>query len=122
MSTPAEVGHVLQSVVPQLPLEEFVDVWRQEVTNLRRIKQLIEHLRPERESSSPVATVNSDLCVQQVKVLHRLFSAFLPSDLWFPALRTDELLDALLLDGGCEEPLEAALAQEAGAVCHGDDL
>lgn len=67
-------------------------------------------------------TVTSDLCVQQVKVLHRLLGAFLPSDLWLPTLRTDKLLDALLLDGGCEEPLEAALAQEAGAVRHGDDL
>lgn len=51
MSTPAEVGHVLQGVVTQLPLEEFVDVGRQEVTNLRVINHLNEHLRPEREGS-----------------------------------------------------------------------
>lgn len=44
-------------------------------------------------------TVTSDLCVQQVEVLHRLLGAFLPSDLWLVALRTDQLLDALLLDG-----------------------
>lgn len=67
-------------------------------------------------------TVSSDLCVQQVEVLHGLLGAFLPSDLWLPALRTDELLDALLLDGRREETLEAALAQEAGAVRHGDNL
>lgn len=96
MSTPAEVGHVLQGVVPQLPLEEFVDVGRQEVTNLRRRKHLNEHLRLEQQLSD---TVTSDLCVQKVEVLHRLLGAFLPSDLWLPALRTDELIDALLLDG-----------------------
>lgn len=36
MSTPAEVGHLLQGAVSELPLKEFVDVGRQEVTDLAR--------------------------------------------------------------------------------------
>lgn len=46
----------------------------------------------------------------------------MPSDLRLPTLRTDQLIDALLLDGRREELLKARLTQETGAVGHGDDL
>lgn len=46
----------------------------------------------------------------------------MPSDLRLPTLRTDQLIDALLLDGRREERLKARLTQETGAVGHGDDL
>lgn len=35
MSTPAEVGHLLQSSISEFPLKEFVDLRRQEVTDLQ---------------------------------------------------------------------------------------
>lgn len=35
MGTPAEVGHLLQSSVSEFPLEEFMDLRRQEVTDLQ---------------------------------------------------------------------------------------
>lgn len=62
------------------------------------------------------------LSVQQVEVVHGLLHPALTSDLWAAALRTDELLHALLSDSRRKEGNEAGLAQEAGAVGHCDDL
>ncbi len=38
MSTPAEVWHLLQSSISEFPLEEFMNLRRQEVTNLHTNK------------------------------------------------------------------------------------
>lgn len=95
MSTPAETGHVLQGSVPEFPLEQFMEVRRQKVT---------------------------DLSVQQVKVVHGLLQRPLASDLWLSTLRTGELVDGALLDGHGEGGGKAGLTQYAGTMSHADDL
>lgn len=42
VSTPAEVGHLLQSSVSEFPLEQLMELSRQEVTDLHTNKQQSE--------------------------------------------------------------------------------
>lgn len=120
MSTPAEVGHLLQSSVSEFPLEQLVDVSRQEVADLHRQTDTCQNWSSPRRHK--LGRNAPHLCIQQVEVVHGLFQPALTSDLRSATLGTDQLIDTALLNGRCEERLEARLTQEAGAVRHCDDL
>lgn len=70
----------------------------------------------------PDLMVTSDLCVQQVEVVHGLLHASLTSDLWPSTLRTHQLINAPLQYGQHEERFKTTHTQETRAVSHQDDL
>lgn len=116
VSTPAEVGHLLQSSVSEFPLEQLVDVGGQEVADLQTETCQNWSRKHKLGRNAP------HLCIQQAEVVHGLFQPALTSDLRPATLGADQLIDIALLNGRCEEHLEARLTQEAGAVRHCDDL
>lgn len=64
----------------------------------------------------------SDLRVEQVEVLHGLLPASCCSQVRLVTQRTHRVVHAFLFDDGREVGLEAAFAERAQAVGHGDHL
>lgn len=122
MCTPAEVGHFLQCLVSELPLEELMDLGVQIIPDLHIqnysqlvIFNIIFHMGQKNMFRAP------HLCVKQTEVLHGLLPA---ASLYIGKITegTHSMYYILLLNDRGEVLLKTALTECARAVCHGDHL